>query len=259
MNDRLRQQWEALGEYDPYWAVQSDPTKRGGKWQKDKDRFFQLGTVEISSVLNHLAVLQIKHGRGVALDFGCGVGRLSRALAGHFERVLAFDISRSMLAEAQSANAQYKTIEFWHNTEDNLRIVPSETVDFLYTNLVLQHMPPKRQQPFIREFCRVLKTGGALVFQTPSRPQLKNIRGWVHLLAGNRLLNLVRTVRYGKAGVIEMHTLSREKVLETLEEQRMTVVEIVEEGSSGPAFVGYMYFATKPNLERRMGALKRPS
>lgn len=39
--------------------------------------------------------------RGVALDFGCGVGRLTRALAAFFDRATGVDISSSMIEEAK--------------------------------------------------------------------------------------------------------------------------------------------------------------
>ncbi|CAN5168072.1 hypothetical protein BH11PSE11_BH11PSE11_18310 [soil metagenome] len=243
MKDRYRQQWEALGSYDPYWAVISDPAKRRGKWNKEE--FFQSGIIEIGDVLARLNALGLTPNFDVALDFGCGVGRLSSALAKHFKRVLGVDISQSMLTEARSANAHIGNIEFIHNIEQNLRVVDSGSVDFLYSNLVLQHMPRERQEIFIREFCRVLRPGATLLFQTPSRPNLRTMRGWAHRLAGNRVLNIARRLRQGRDGVMELHTLEQSRVLQILAEQRMKLVQVEPNSCAGLAFHSYSYCATK--------------
>ena len=42
--------------------------------------------------------------RGTALDFGCGVGRLSQALTKYFEQVAGVDISHTMIAKAKEVD-----------------------------------------------------------------------------------------------------------------------------------------------------------
>src|SRR5690606_32735946 len=101
MSERHRRQWEALGASDPYWAVLTDPTKRHGKW--DKEEFFRTGAREIDGALSRAAAFGMPIRSGIALDYGCGVGRLTRALAERFERVIGVDISAAMLAQARAA------------------------------------------------------------------------------------------------------------------------------------------------------------
>jgi hypothetical protein len=43
----LRRHWERLGRRDPYWAVLTDPDKRGGGWNIDD--FFRSGVDEIDA------------------------------------------------------------------------------------------------------------------------------------------------------------------------------------------------------------------
>ena len=90
MVDRFKKQWETLGKEDPYWAVLSDPEKKGGRWSEED--FFQTGDDEIKSLLARISQLGLTPSFDVALDYGCGVGRLSRALSGAFERVIGVDI-----------------------------------------------------------------------------------------------------------------------------------------------------------------------
>ena len=205
MTDRYRQQWEALGTNDPYWAVLTDPRKKDGRWNKEE--FFQTGINEIDSLLERTSRLGIQLGFELALDYGCGVGRLSRALSTLFQRVLGIDISEAMLSEARSANAELNNIQFLRNKGSSLASVRDGTVDFIYSNIVLQHSPRKNQCLLIREFCRVLRPGATLIFQTPSHQNMGTINGFLHLVLGNRVLNIVRRIRYGKGRVMELHAI----------------------------------------------------
>lgn len=241
--DRYQRHWEGLGSHDPYWAVLSDPAKKGGGW--DKAEFFELGRREIGEVVSRLARLGVATGQGVALDFGCGVGRLSRALSEHFERVIGVDISESMLGEARAQHRDFPNIEFVHNAAPGLAPIPSGSIDLVYSNIVLQHMPASLQLKFIGEFGRVLRSGGVAVFQTPARYDLTRLRGWVHFVGGNHLMNLVRRATHGGHGVVELHPLAREAVLAALGKSGMAVLEVERFDSTGPGFVSFRYFARK--------------
>lgn len=243
MENKYREQWEKLGDSDPYWAVLTDPTKKGGKW--DKDEFFKSGETEIEHVLSNLKKLGKELIFITALDFGCGTGRLSRALAKRFEKVIAVDISSSMLHEAQKANHQFENIDFIHNVSEGLAVVPSGSINFLYSNIVLQHMPANGQIHFIKEFCRVLRPGGSIVFQTPCSSNLKTWTGWLHMLVNNNVLNLVRKIKYGSEGIMEIHTLKQEKVLEILHQEDMDTIHVEIYDSAGSSFKSYRYYASK--------------
>jgi ubiquinone/menaquinone biosynthesis C-methylase UbiE len=242
MQDRIRQQWEALGTDDPYWAVLSDPGKQHGRWNKNE--FFQTGVQEIALILSRAASLGVNLGSELALDYGCGVGRLSRALATRFQRVVGVDISDTMLAEARSVNARFSNVHFVRNNGNALPGIADRTVDFIYSNIVLQHSPKEVQQSLIKEFCRILRPGGVLVFQTPSSQNFMTIKGALHFLLGNRILNIGRTLKYGKTRVMEMHTLPKRDVLKTLNEEGMLVLNVERYDTSGRAFVSYIYYVT---------------
>ena len=243
MTHRLRLQWETLGAIDPYWAVLTHPGKKGGRW--DKDQFFATGATEMAEVEDKLARLGMTPRRSVALDYGCGVGRLSRALAARYEQVISVDISEAMLREARTANAAFPNIRFVRGSGlDVLSIAPA-SVDFIYSNLVLQHSPREVQRNLIREFCRVLAPGGVLVFQNPSRPNVNTTAGKLHFLLGNRLLNIARRIVYGKASIMELHSLPKREVLRLLTSAPVTVVEAERYDSAGPGFVSFRYFCRR--------------
>jgi 2-polyprenyl-3-methyl-5-hydroxy-6-metoxy-1,4-benzoquinol methylase len=91
--------WTKWGEIDPLWAILSDPKKRGNKW--DSEEFFDTGRKKVEEDLEWLAQRGLRLHFGKALDFGCGVGRLTRALSSYFTEVHGVDISPSMIDKAK--------------------------------------------------------------------------------------------------------------------------------------------------------------
>jgi len=162
----LQNVWEALAQDDPLWAILSVPAKKGRKW--DLDEFFRKGQAEVDQVLGKVLASGRALAQGTALDFGCGVGRLSQPLAQYFERVVGIDISPTMIALARQFNQRGPQVEYIQNTVDNLSLFGDQTFDFVYSNIVLQHMQPQYAIGYIKEFFRITKPGGVIVFQIPS-------------------------------------------------------------------------------------------
>jgi SAM-dependent methyltransferase len=108
--------------------------------------------------------------RGAALDFGCGVGRLTQALCRHFERAVGVDIAPSMIRLANQFNRFGDRCRYCLNEANDLRLFADDSFDFIYSNLVLQHMQPDYSKNYIKEFVRVLAPGGIAFFQLPGLP-----------------------------------------------------------------------------------------
>jgi SAM-dependent methyltransferase len=243
MANRHQQQWEALGETDPYWAVITDPHKKHGRWEPTE--FFETGVREIDGLLTKVAGLGIRVSFGRALDYGCGVGRLSRALSLRFPEVLAVDFSATMLSEARKVNAGIRNIRYLRNNGRDLAEVDGESIDFIYSTIALQHVPAGMQRGAIREFCRVLRRGGVVAFQTPARHNLGTASGIAQAAFGNRLLNLFRRIVHGKGRVMEVHVLPKDDVVALLRDCGLSVAEVERYDVAGEAFESYRYFAVK--------------
>ena len=207
--DRHRADWEQLAEYDALWAVLTDVEKRDGRW--DPEEFFATGEQEIAAVLDATAALGRPRERRTALDFGCGAGRLTRALAARFERAVGVDIASAMVETARRLNAAVANAEFRVNDADHLRQFDDGAFDLVYTSLVLQHVPDRALiEGYLRELVRVTAPGGVLVAAIPDRI------GWPYRLAvRRRVYGLLR-----RLGVPERTLLERTP----LTPMRMTAV-----------------------------------
>jgi SAM-dependent methyltransferase len=155
--------WEDAARKDPLWAILSDPAKRNRAW--DVDAFFETGRREIARVFSDLRALGYSLQPGDALDFGCGVGRLTQALAPSFQRVTGVDISPTMIRLAERLNRFPDRVRYLVNARPDLVVLPAVSFDFIYSDIALQHIPPDQSRAYIAEFLRVLRPGGLAVFQ----------------------------------------------------------------------------------------------
>jgi len=108
-----------------------------GSW--DVNEFFDSGRREVDSVLQDCGFTPGAEGK--ALDFGCGVGRLSRALRSYFAEVYGVDISERMIKLAREYTPP---VIFVLNQSENLSLFQDNFFDFIYSNIVLQHQSTKR-------------------------------------------------------------------------------------------------------------------
>ena len=159
----LQRTWHEWGRKDPLWAILSSPEKSNRRW--DRDEFFRTGEDHIAAMLRYVGSLGVAGARRKALDFGCGVGRLTQALCRHFDACWGVDISPSMIELAEQYNRHPGRCRYCLNEADDLRAFDDNTFDFIYTCFVLQHMRPKYSKNYIKELLRVLAPGGVLLFQ----------------------------------------------------------------------------------------------
>jgi len=163
--EELQKHWKAFGEQDPLWAILSHTGKRYGGW--DPAEFFRIGEAQVRGLLEDIDAIGISIARGKALDFGCGVGRLTQALADHFAECRGVDISPSMIEHARSYNRHGERCQYLVNDRNDLSLFDDNTFDLVYSIIVLQHMQPRYALNYIDEFLRILTPGGLAVFQVP--------------------------------------------------------------------------------------------
>ena len=238
---QVAKRWTDLGSTDPMWAALTEPDK-AGRWAPED--FLATGRQEIEAVLDLLERRGVAPRRGVALDFGCGPGRLTAGLAAAgFEHVYGLDVSPTMLETARRiVPAELSDrCEFVLNEGLTLASVPSGSCDLVYSCRVLQHMPPAMSHGYVREFLRVAAEGAVVVFQIPAEPA----RGVVG--SALRVLPAPVTNRLRKG--MEMHGTPPDVVTRLVAEAGGVTVSIEEDSSAGPRWRSHLYV-----VQRRSGA-----
>jgi SAM-dependent methyltransferase len=216
---RQQQMWDQLAVSDPLWTIL--PERKGG-W--DAQEFMATGEREIEGVLDHIASLGIQLNRHRALDFGCGVGRLTQALAKRFDEACGVDISPVMVEQAVRRNQHGNRCRYMVNVSEVLVGLEDARFDLVYSSLTLMHIEPALIRGYLAELLRVLAPDGLLVFQLPTHPP--RMRAIVKRLLPGPLLSAYRQVRYGKLPLPAMNVMSSEEAAGILAASGGRIVDI---------------------------------
>ena len=109
----------------------------------------------------------------VVVDIGCGVGRLTRALAARVGHVYGVDVSREMLALARLHSPDLHNVVWLHGDGRGLGVLDASSVDGCFSHVVFQHIPdPEVTLGYIREMGRVLRPGGWALFGVSTDPEV---------------------------------------------------------------------------------------
>lgn len=206
--------WEALAELDPLYAILSTAEAKHGGW--DTDAFLATGIDDVTRILAVADRLGLPARRDASFELGCGVGRLTRALAPHFSRCVGVDISAPMIAQARDLNAGVANCEWIVNTSDNLRQFDDGSFDLVLSHLVLQHVPTRAAiLELLGELARILAPAGLLIAQLPaSMPLRQRLQPRRRAYAALRRLGVSDAVLYRKLGLnpIRMNWVPRPQV-----------------------------------------------
>ena len=159
--------WQKFGSIDRYWAVCThDKFRRNRITNEARQEFFESGCKYVQFVFDTIRQhLLPEFAPKRAIDFGCGVGRLTVHLASCCEEVVGIDVSPGMLEEAQR--------NFDERGITNARLVVGDdmlsqidgTFDFINSYIVLQHIPVFRGNTIIRRLIDLLEPDGVGVLQ----------------------------------------------------------------------------------------------
>jgi SAM-dependent methyltransferase len=175
--DTLEETFSFWGEREPYFSVLTAPTflyknmnEQGTMNAEAIEHFYSLGDRDIRFAYEILEHNGIAINPTLAFDFGCGLGRLTLALAKSFRFVIGCDISDPHLeiARLNAYNFGFNNVHFIKSSENLLNDLSSESFDFIYSRLVLQHIPPALSLAYIRQFTSLLKVGGYMLIQLPT-------------------------------------------------------------------------------------------
>ena len=112
----------------------------------------------------------------VVLDVGCGWGQSFRLLQDHFapSRMIGCDIAPAMLVLAAAAARRHGLDVELHQADSASLPLPDGSVDLVFCHQTFHHLVD--QHGALREFHRVLRPGGLLLFAESTRAY---IHSWV--------------------------------------------------------------------------------
>lgn len=158
--ERLYQTWEL--DHRRTWP--GFQTETAALSAEAVDEYLRTGR-EVIEVVRRLALrFSLVFGGVEAMDFGCGPGRLTQALADYFRRVTGADLSPTSLRIAKAINRRPEC-RFVLEPSPRLETWPGSSLDLVLSKAVFQHMPDALMVSYIEGFARVLRPGGLLVFQ----------------------------------------------------------------------------------------------
>ncbi len=160
--------WEEKAKRNPLFAVMSVPDfeeKTSEFTDGDLERFFEKGELIFRRHFEPLLSQTGMLGSGMlAVEYGCGMGRLLRQFLAAGMRCAGIDISPTMIEHAHRLVPEAEAL----HVLDSANRVPlaDASADFVYSYAVLQHI--NRLSSYtaaLDEMCRLLKPGGWMRIQ----------------------------------------------------------------------------------------------
>ena len=159
--ESMRQEWDARARKDALYYVASwrrswDVSDFLNSGEDDYQRF-------VAPVFNRCCFSP--KGKRM-LELGCGAGRMTHSFATRFGHVTALDVSTQMLDRAGKMLPGISNITWAQASGVDLGAVATESMDFAFSYLVLQHLPNEGLAcMYIRELLRILTPSGICLFQ----------------------------------------------------------------------------------------------
>jgi len=132
--------------------------------EETRAEFFRSGALHAERVVTAAQELYRICPRS-AVDFGCGVGRVTIPLARRVDRAVGIDVSPAMLEVAQrnAADAGVANIE-WVVSDDSLTRLQGQ-FELIHSFIVFQHIPVRRGLAIVPRLLDHLAPGGVAVLQ----------------------------------------------------------------------------------------------
>lgn len=182
VTESLRREWNALSRENAFHYIASLKENWG------EEDFFESGESDVAEFVDPvLREFDFKAQDKRVLEIGCGVGRMTFALAKRFGSVIGVDISEEMIQRAKFLQSKLRAvnIDFEAGSGKDLAQFPDASIDFCFSYIVLQHIPDVSiVLNYIREIGRVLKDGGIFKVQVNGYGRVKLPAGY-YLLWGS--------------------------------------------------------------------------
>jgi SAM-dependent methyltransferase len=167
--DGMRRYWDERATENALWYVDTSVDYE----HPDMEQFLATGRLIAEEAFVRAPVRPDR--REMAVEIGSGVGRVSLAMAEHFDRVIGVDVSAEMVRRARELVTDPR-ITFELGDGATLDPIPDASADFVFSFTVLQHIPRVSViEGYLAETARILRPGGVAALQWNNDP---NALGW---------------------------------------------------------------------------------
>ena len=165
--DTVGATWTGLGQTEPHWSVLTVPDYRAAALDPAAlAKFFLSGAQEVERLDAWLTRAGwTPRPDAVCVDYGCGVGRVTRSLARRFGHVRGLDVSAPHLAAARAGMPANVDLLPVRGPGD---LAALDGIDVFYSIIALQHSPPPIILDVLRRAFAGLRPGGCAFFQVPT-------------------------------------------------------------------------------------------
>lgn len=219
MHQHIEGVWSAYGADDPHWSVVTVPRFRRDAIKDNLQEFYDLGRRETAA----LDLIFARNGIALSpslrwLEYGCGVGRVTRWLAERAGEITGADISGNHLKLAHDyCRAEGITNVKWVQikTIKDIELLPR--FDVLYSKIVLQHNPPPIIHRILDALLSRTDPGGLAVFQVPTYKTK-------YVFRLEEYLSKIDTFK-----ALEMHVLPQKVVFDLLHRHGFVPIEVMRD------------------------------
>ena len=137
--------------------------------------FVRTGDVETRRFMRHFGVSPELLASGTLLEIGSGIGRMTAAFSNMCARVVATDVDAAFLERCRqtvAAHGRPERLQTVHVADGRTLEMPSDSVNFVFSYIVLQHCQHDDALALTSEAVRVTGDGGLVML---------NYRTWVPL------------------------------------------------------------------------------
>lgn len=222
--NQLKTSWGTFGKTEPFWGVLTHENfKQHSLNESELSKFYQSGKHEIDKLEKILNQHQSTFRDKIVLDFGCGVGRLTKPCSEICKKIYGLDIGQSYLDIAK------KTVpsgDFF--LVDSYNSLPKEVnnIDIIYSLITLQHNRPILMKLYIFLLLKSLAKSGIALLHIPYK-----IQGY--------------TAYNDQISRMEMHFLNKDQVAQIVKSSSCMILSTIETDYCGKDISNCIYVIKK--------------
>lgn len=204
----MRTDWDRRVQHDYRFWITNDVSKGSTLWEEaERDLSWFTRGVECGETR-------------VALEIGCGVGRMLPAARALFGKVVGVDVSPKAIAKAREL-LHDRDVDIVANSGFDLGTVATNSIDFVWSYAALPHMPTRVLASYMREIKRILKPDGCARIQvfvgkqdSPAENDSLRLRAYLERDLGEALVKAGLSLREVLPVQLPLHELLEELCLQ---------------------------------------------